>query len=147
MKKIKIREITDLIHELGFKNVYIEVIEKYAVYLRKQWEEKFAGTLDKYQKKKIYLYQHLWHIFSYQKIEHLNGQVAINAFNNIKKNECFVFYQDDEDALKLYNSKAIKAEDFNNENDVYVVDVNMTWTYVHTHEEDCGPYFCKISSK
>ena len=27
--------------------------------------------------------------------------------------------------------------------DWYVVDRNFTWTYVQTHEEDCGPYFCE----
>ena len=27
--------------------------------------------------------------------------------------------------------------------DWYLVDKDFTWTYVHTHEEDCGPYFCR----
>jgi hypothetical protein len=27
--------------------------------------------------------------------------------------------------------------------DWYLVDKHFTWTYVHTHEADCGPYFCK----
>ncbi|RDY23202.1 DUF4275 family protein [Romboutsia maritimum] len=37
----------------------------------------------------------------------------------------------------------MKAEDFNNEFDVYVVDKNMSWTYVHTHEDYFNPYFFK----
>lgn len=64
-----------------------------------------------------------------------------------KKSECFIFYQHDEVAIKLINSKDIKAEDFENENDIYLVDKNMTWTYVHIHEESCGPYFYKINSR
>lgn len=28
--------------------------------------------------------------------------------------------------------------------DVYIVDKCFNWTYVHTHESTCGPYFCKI---
>ena len=27
--------------------------------------------------------------------------------------------------------------------DWYLVDKDFTWTYAHTHEEDCGPYFCR----
>lgn len=98
------------------------------------------------QKNKIYLNQYLWNIFSYQHVEHISKQEAIEAFNTIKKNEYFVFYEDDEEALKLIDSKDIKADNFDNENDVYVVDKKMTWTYVHTHEEYCGPYFYKINS-
>lgn len=137
----------DLMHKLSFKSVSINVMKNAGKFLHEQWEERFAGTLSSDQKKKIYLNQFLWHIFSYEKIEHLSGQEAIEAFNSIKKNECYVFYQDDDDALKLKYSKDIKAEDFNNERDIYIVDVNMTWTYVHTHEGYCGPYFCKINSK
>ena len=32
---------------------------------------------------------------------------------------------------------------FADKHDVYLVDKDFTWTYVHTHEEACGPYFCK----
>ena len=27
--------------------------------------------------------------------------------------------------------------------DWYLVDKDFTWTYVQTHEADCGPYFCR----
>ena len=30
--------------------------------------------------------------------------------------------------------------------DVYLVDKDFTWTYVHTHEEACGPYFCRAGT-
>ncbi|MGD9569380.1 MAG: DUF4275 family protein [Sedimentibacter sp.] len=134
----------DLADKLRLRNVSIEVLDNVGKDLRKQWEEKFTGNLSNTQKNKIYLNQYLWHIFSYQQVEHLSGQEAVEAFNTIKKNECFAFYQHDNKALKLINSKNIKAEDFDNENDVYIVDNNMTWTYVHTHEYNCGPYFYKI---
>jgi hypothetical protein len=137
----------DLVDRLRLRNVSIEVLDNIGKDLRKQWENKFTGSLSNTQKSKIYLNQYLWHIFSYQQIEHLSEQEAIEAFNTIKKDECFVFYQDDDEALKLINSKDIKADDFENENDIYIVDKNMTWTYIHTHEDYCGPYFYKISSR
>jgi hypothetical protein len=31
--------------------------------------------------------------------------------------------------------------------DWYLVDKDFTWTYAHTHEETCGPYFCKAEHK
>ena len=27
--------------------------------------------------------------------------------------------------------------------DWYLVDKDFTWTYAHTHESECGPYFCR----
>ena len=27
--------------------------------------------------------------------------------------------------------------------DWYVVDKDFTWTYAQTHEDECGPYFCR----
>lgn len=31
--------------------------------------------------------------------------------------------------------------------DWYLVNKDFTWTYVHTHEEDRGPYFCKAKAE
>lgn len=137
----------NLVEKLRLKNVSIEVLDNVGKEYRKQWEERFAGNLSKTQKSEIYLNQYLWHIFSYQQVEHLSGQEAIEAFNFIKKSECFIFYQHDKAVIKLINSKDINAEDFDNEDDIYLVDKNVTWTYVHTHEDSCGPYFHKINSR
>lgn len=137
----------NLVEKLKFKNVSIEVLDKAGKDLRKQWEEKFACNLSSNQKSKICLNKYLWHLFSYQQVEHLSGQEAVKEFDTIRKNECFIFYQHGDVARKLINSKYIKAENFDTEDDIYVVDKNMNWTYVHTHEDDCGPYFYKINSK
>lgn len=135
----------DLVEKLKLKNVSIEVLDV-GKDLRKQWEERFAGNLSNNQKGKIFLNQYLWHLFSYEQVEHLSRQEAIVAFNMIKKSECFVFYQRDDMAIKLINPKDIKGEDFETEDDIYIVDKNMNWTYVHTHEDHCGPYFYKIKN-
>lgn len=137
----------NLIDKLRLKNVSVEVINNTEKHFHEQWQEKFAGNLNKSEKNKIYLDQYLWHIFSYQKVEHLERGEAMEAFNNIKKDECYAFYQHDDILLKLNNLKDIKAEDFSSEEDIYIVDKSISWTYVHTHEEYCGPYFYKINSK
>ncbi|KGK90148.1 DUF4275 family protein [Clostridium sp. HMP27] len=136
----------DLVDKLELRNVRVETLDNIGKHLHKQWEKKFAGDLNNSQKHKIYLDQYLWHIFSYEKVQHLCGKDAIDAFNNIKKEECYAFYENDDKALKLANSKDIKAEDFNSEHDIYIVDNNMSWTFVHTHEDYCGPYFCRINN-
>ncbi|MCP3764805.1 DUF4275 family protein [Domibacillus sp. A3M-37] len=114
--------------------------------LRKQWEEAFAKHLSKSQKGKIYFHQHLWHVFSYNKLSCLEEQKARDAFNKVKKKGCYIFYRDNQSVLLLENAKILKAEDILKDvddclEDVYVVDKDFTWTYVFTHEEYCGPYF------
>ena len=51
--------------------------------LRKQWEEAFAKHLSKSQKRKINLHQHLWHIFSYNKLSCLEEKKARDTFNKV----------------------------------------------------------------
>jgi hypothetical protein len=114
--------------------------------LRKHWEEKFTHTLSKSQKQKIYLNQHLWHVYSYNKLSCLEGQQATEAFNKLKKNVCYIFYQENENAIMIENARSVKAEDVINNidgyiDDVYVVDKDFSWTYIYTHEKFCGPYF------
>jgi hypothetical protein len=114
--------------------------------LRKQWEEEFTEHLSKSQKRKINFNQHLWHVFSFNKLPCLERQKARNAFNKVKKNGCYIFYHDNQNVLLLENAKGIKVEDIIKDDDdyledVYVVDIDFTWTYVFTHEEYCGPYF------
>lgn len=37
---------------------------------------------------------------------------------------------------------SLKAIDFERESDIYVLDVDFTWTYIRTHESPWyGPYF------
>ena len=41
---------------------------------------------------------------------------------------------------------ALPEPDSLNGADWYLVDKDFTWTYVHTHEDDFGPYFCRIDT-
>lgn len=117
--------------------------------LQKQWEEAFAKHLSKSQKRKIYFYQHLWHVFSYKKLSCLEEQEARDAFNKVKKDSCIIYYYDNQNVLLLENARNLKAEDIIKDiddylEDVYVVGTDFTWTYVFTHEENCGPYFYQL---
>ncbi|PEY99555.1 hypothetical protein CN326_23300 [Bacillus sp. AFS018417] len=140
------------INLLKSKGILVIELKNKSEELQKKWEEAFAKHLSKSQKSKIYFYQHLWHVFSYNKIPCLEQQKARDAFNKVKKNGCYIFYQDKENALLLENAKSLKAENILKEingyiEDVYVVDADFTWTYVFTHEEYCGPYFYQPSEE
>ena len=47
-------------------------------------------------------------------------------------------------ALALADRPADDYPSFNG-SDWYLVDKDFSWTYVHTHEEMCGPYFCRAA--
>jgi len=134
------------------KGVLITKLENKGEELRNQWEEVFTKHLSKSQKSKIKFGQYMWHVFSFKKIDCLESKNAIDAFNKLKKTECYIFYQDDENGLMIANANRVKAEDITIKmgeymDDVYFVDKDFTWTYIHTHEDFCGPYFYKINEK
>lgn len=140
----------ELLNLLKRKHVKFTEIEKCGVYLKKQWEDNFAGHLSDKEKKDIFLHGdgcicgYLWHVFSYQKRSCLVGNEAEKAFNDMNKNKLYVFYQFSDDILILENAENLKASDLTDESDIYVVDKDFNWTYVVTHEKDwCGPYFSK----
>lgn len=137
-----------LVDTLQKKRVKVRKIPKWGVYLRKQWEDHFAGHLNEHEKSKIHLHDKgkssgfLWHIFSFEKRECFTEKQADEVFNEVQKHACYVFYQHSNDALIIENLSRITAEDFENEQDIYVVDKDFAWTYVNTHENGwCGPYF------
>ncbi|MEH7123932.1 DUF4275 family protein [Bacillus sp. JJ1503] len=137
-----------LINTLQKKRVKVTKIPKWGTYLRNQWEENFASHLSEDEKGKIHLHDKgkssgfLWHIFSYETKECLKEEQANEAFNQLQKQACYVFHQHSNDAIIIENVSKITAEDFENEQDIYVVDKEFAWTYVNTHEKGlCGPYF------
>lgn len=143
-----------IIDILKSKKVKIIEIPKWGVSLRKQWEDSFANHMNPKEKSAIYLHDnngacgYLWHLFSYEKRDCLKGEEAEQAFNDEKKNSCYIFYQHTDDALILEEAAAFNANDLLGEIDVYVVDKEFNWTYVKTHEVGwCGPYFCRKDVK
>ncbi|WLR42301.1 DUF4275 family protein [Bacillus carboniphilus] len=142
----------DIVDKLRNKNIRVKEIPKWGTYLRQEWENNFASHLSNKEKEEIYLYDHsgfcgyLWHLFSYEKKECLQGIEAESAFNNEMKNKCYVFFQHSDYALLLENASRFNTDDLRNETglDVYVVDNHFRWTFVKTHEIDfCGPYFSR----
>lgn len=146
--------MTDLVESLRSKKVKVIEIPKWGIYLRRQWVDSFANHLDDKEKKSIYLFDedgccgYLWHLFSYERRKCLKKEQADISFNKEMKESCYVFYQHTDDAFILENASSLTAENFVNEEDVYVVDREFNWTYVRTHETGwCGPYFSRKKMK
>ena len=92
----------------------------------------------------------LWHLFSAKLVPCLEGEAARNALAEVSEETVYRFYYEyppegipltqslsKEEALSLPEPEALFGADW------YLVDKDFTWTYVHTHEADCGPYFCR----
>ena len=122
--------------------------------IRNKWIEIFAGNLTERERKEISMDNHLWYGFNSEKKDYLEGEDAVEAFNNLRKKGYYVFFDydryDDEDlfgyenkVFEVFGWNKMKAEDFSCD-DIYIVDKEFTWTYVYTHEGFWyGPYFCK----
>ena len=88
---------------------------------------------------------YLWHIFSWKLVPCLEGDEARKALAERTADGCFRFYCEYPPA-GVPQVAPVAAEEIAalpKDLDWYLVDKDFTWTYVHTHEADCGPYFCK----
>ena len=101
---------------------------------------------------------YLWHVFSWEMVPHLTGEDARRALEAAAGEMYFYYFEyppageplvrpvTREEALRLAG-RPREAYSSLDGMDWYLVDRDFTWTYVHTHEEECGPYFCRVPEK
>lgn len=136
-----VQRYEQMLHEKGA--VMTELFEDREEIMGK-WETVFTGMVSEQQKRDIYYDQFKWHVFSYNVIPCLQGEEAMAAFNTVTKTDCYVFYQNRYGMWKYSNAKNLQATDFTTQQDMYITDVNFKWTYIQTHESQCGPYFYPV---
>jgi hypothetical protein len=135
------------------KNKELKIVEipKWGQYLRQQWGESFASHLSKEEQKSIYMDSLLWHLCSWEKVNCLEKDKAIKAFENQLKNKCTIFYQNTDEAYLVENAKNLTIKDIPHHDghmyysDIYIMDWEKKWTFIMTHETDFGPYFIRKS--
>lgn len=126
------------------QELQVKEIPNWGGYLRGKWKESFASHLSANQKRAIYLHQYLWHLFSYEERNYIDGEEAINAFLKQKKGKCTIFFQHVDDAYVIEHAASLGLTDLvTNDQDLYVMDWNGKWTFIITHEREFGPYYCK----
>ena len=117
--------------------------------LRERWLDTFAADVSEEDLGKHVLAGggYLWHIFSHKLVPCLEGEDARKALAELPDTECYRFYKEyppqNQPRIKAISMAEISS--LPDDLDWYLVNKDFTWTYVHTHEEDCGPYFLKVS--
>jgi len=115
--------------------------------IKNRWLDAFADNVSEADMGKYVIAtgNYLWHIFSWKLVPCLEGEDARKALPN---ENCYLFYYEypPED---MPVTRPVSAEEASIladtlPGDWYLVDKEFTWTYAHTHEADCGPYFCRI---
>ena len=112
--------------------------------VKANWTALFAASVSAEEKKAIRYDRYRWHIFSFEKVTALTRGKARQAFNRCKKGKVLVFSQYNNNVFSIENSDLLKSTDFDSDDDIYIFDTVNKWTYVHTHEAQCGPYFYRV---
>ena len=116
--------------------------------VRERWLDTFAADASEEELGKHVLAGgcYLWHIFSYKLAPCLSGEEARKALAELPDAECYRFYKEypPQDQPRIKAIPMAEASSLPENLDWYLVDKDFTWTYVHTHESDCGPYFAKV---
>lgn len=116
-------------------------------YLRGRWRDCFAKHLSIEEQNEIWMDDFLWHLCSWNKVICLEKEEAISAFLNQTKHKCTIFYQFMDEAYLVENADSLLINELPYRehnmyyNDLYVMDWNYRWTFIMTHEPECGPYF------
>ncbi|KPU42879.1 hypothetical protein OXPF_36470 [Oxobacter pfennigii] len=145
----KINDYSSHIFDYEYSQKRQKVIERSVVFvpqenlrmLKTRWSKLFAKSVDDQTKSKIHYSQFKWHIFSFKVISFLEKGEARKAFDQCQENTVYAFYQDRDEAFLIKNPSLLQSGDFDMESDIYIFDTIEKWTYIHTHEEQCGPYF------
>ena len=88
----------------------------------------------------------LWHLFTWGEVTCLQGDEARKAFDELQYNTAVRFYDGYAghiEKISVIDKISAKKVDKDRESDVYIVAEDFSWTYVRTHEEWLGPYFCR----
>lgn len=130
----------------------IKQVDGYGSYFRSQFKKLFAGRLSKKEQEDIYLDYMLWHLCSYQKVDYLSGNTAVERFEKIKKKKISLFFQFSNTVFVVENevnfnsaklNETVQYFDSSEVSDCYVMDYYGEWCFITTHEQDygLGPYF------
>ena len=115
--------------------------------VKNQWLDAFADGVSQEDLGKHVLSEgnYLWHIFSWKLTPCLEGDAARKALAALPAGKVYLFYEGKWNDLPYVKpvELPLPGDFFDSLHDVYLVDKDFTWTYVHTHEAACGPYFCR----
>ncbi len=83
---------------------------------------------------------YLWHAFSYE-IAPCEKDCADALYNGLAKDQCLLLLNNEYTGYVLKNADPLTADKLEEYGDIIIAADDYKWTYVHTHERTCGPYF------
>jgi hypothetical protein len=86
---------------------------------------------------------YLWHAFSYEVVPFEKAGIASELYDTQNRRKCVLLLNFEKIGFVLENTAAFTSEVLSQYNDIIITDFNYAWSYVHTHEECCGPYYWK----
>lgn len=138
--------LQEIIWDLKSQNIPFRMMKKDQVQLfKKCWFDAFAPKENRKKAKKVCLPKgwYLWHLFSYKYAECMEKERALAAFARCEKSDCYLYLSYMKFGIKIRNADKFIWKDKNIYEDFLLTDKDFTWTFAHTHEEQCGPYFKK----
>lgn len=132
-------------HDLKYRKLSIEDGNKQLV----DWRNAFHPIV-------LGKYESLWHSFSFNHIDCMEGVAAVSEFEKTYLKDFLVFIVVDAikviecnaNSIHLPFSEFISAlEKIQYCFDIIVSHKNFNWTFVVTHEQNLGPYFAYSSSR
>ena len=149
------RDYYDHVNAYDYKQFCKELVERGIRFTpvndritKAKWTKLFAASVSKEDRKKVYFEQYRWHLFSFELLKALSDNEARAAFDVEPKDSVYLFWQHTDKAYLVENAPLFKAEDFDHDfipfADFYLFSPEGKWTYIHTHESMCGPYFYKL---
>lgn len=107
--------------------------------IRNKYIDTFFSNLTEQEKNEIFFEQHMWHAFSYNKVNSKEGIEAIQSLRKHNRNDVYLIFQRKQQVLEgknityeeIYNN-VLKNDDW--DTDCYIIDKNFEWTFVLTHE-------------
>ena len=116
--------------------------------LMNKWLSVFGAGVDKQiMEEHVTSYGNLlWHLFTWGNVSCLQGEEAREAFDELQYDTVIRFYDgyaSHIEKVSVIDKISAKKVDKDRASDVYIVAEDFSWTYVRTHEDGLGPYFCR----
>lgn len=149
-EKWKQETLQSVIWDLKEQNIPFHVMKKSQVNAFKNaWIYTFSpeGNIKKAKKVCCLEGSYLWHLFSYEYANCRMNQEALKAFEEIKKEDCYLYLSYFNVGIKIRNADRFEWENKELYEDFIITDKDFCWTFAKAHEEEYGPYFLKLYSK
>ena len=149
------RDYYEHVNEYDYKQFCKDLVERGIRFIsvndrttKAKWTKLFASSIPKEKRKEVHFEQYRWHLFSFELLKAFSDDEARSAFDAEPKDSVYLFWQHTDQAYLVENAHLFKAEDFDHDfipfSDFYLFSPEGKWTYIHTHENMCGPYFYKL---